>query len=201
MKTQITVFIIIGIILTSCIPQAAAQEIEVATEAPFIEVSPQESAIPEEPNSTKFETAQEHTVTKTAIATESAFTCVSQLTPENGAHLPVTGKVAFAWTAMSEAESYTLHIILPSGQIASFETDQTFRDRYLEAFVSGGEYQWQVTARSSDGNEICTSDFFVFDKPAYEKYEKPKDGVGEDAPRIVPPVDCNNTPEGCNGEQ
>jgi hypothetical protein len=59
----------------------------------------------------------------------------------------------------------------------SFETDQTFRDRYMEAFVAGGEYQWQVIAQRADGSKICVSEVSTFDKPAYEK---PKGGDGDD---------------------
>jgi hypothetical protein len=64
---------------------------------------------------------------------------------------------------MNEAGSYVLNIIFPSGETVTFETDQTFRDRYMEAFAAGGEYKWQVTAQGADGNEICISQAFAFD--------------------------------------
>jgi hypothetical protein len=62
-----------------------------------------------------------------------------------------------------------LNIVLPSGEIVLFETDQTFRDRYMEAFVAGGEYQWHVIAQEIDESAICISEVATFDKPAYEK--------------------------------
>ena len=113
------------------------------------------------------------------------------LTPENGADLPPEGKVTFSWTPMNEAGSYVLNIIPPSGETVTFETDQTFRDRYMEAFTAGGEYQWQVTAKGADGSEICISKAFVFDKPAYEKTNNngnSGDGGGDWTPP-PPPVE------------
>ena len=108
------------------------------------------------------------TVTPTAAPTETALACVVLLAPENGADLPVTGKVTFSWTPTDGAEGYVLNFILPSGQTVSFETDQTTRNRYMEAFVAGGEYQWQVVAYSADGSELCVSEVFVFDKPPFD---------------------------------
>ena len=118
----------------------------------------------------------------------STLACVILLAPVKGADLPLTGKVTFSWTPMNEAESYVLNIILPSGETISFETDQTFRDRYMEAFVAGGEYQWQVIAQDKNGSEVCVSEVSTFDKPAYEK---PKDNNGNDG---------NNTGDG-GGEE
>lgn len=109
----------------------------------------------------------------TDIATEPPLACVTLLAPINGANLPLTGKVTFSWTPLNEAGTYVLNIILPSGETLSFETDQTFRDRYMEAFVAGGKYQWQVIAQGADGSDICVSEVSTFDKPAYEK---PKGG-------------------------
>ena len=68
---------------------------------------------------------------------------------------------------MDEAGNYVLNIILPSGETVSFETDQNFRDRYMEAFVTGGEYKWQVVAQDKNGGNICISEVSTFDKPAY----------------------------------
>ena len=94
--------------------------------------------------------------------------CVTLLTPLNGTEIPAMGKVTFSWNPMSGASSYVMNIILPSGVTVSFETKQTFRDQYMEAFSTGGSYQWKVTAIAQDKkrNEICSSQLATFSKPA-----------------------------------
>ena len=158
-------------LLTSCEIATATQESEdvndVATEAPATEAPiTQEPVITEEPVATEL---------PTEAPTEPPLACVTLLTPINGVDIPPVGKVTFSWTPMDEAGKYVLNIILPSGDILPFETDQTFRDRYMEAFVAGGEYQWQVVAQGTNGSEICVSEIATFDKPAYVK---PKGGSG-----------------------
>lgn len=166
-KARILIFI--SILLLSCAPEAPAQEdeiIEIATDAPVIEVpKTQEPVITEEPVATE-------------LPSEIPLACVTLLTPVNGAEIPPVGKVTFSWTPMDEAGKYVLNIILPSGDVVPFETDQTFRDRYMEAFVTGGEYQWWVIAQDVDGSQICVSEVSAFDKLAYNK--KPNDGGGND---------------------
>ncbi len=174
MKTKIALLIIISFFLASCEMATATQESEdvndVATEAPATEAPvTREPVVTEEPIATEL---------PTEAPTEPPLACVTLLTPINGVEIPPVGKVTFSWTPMDEAGNYVLNIILPSGETVSFETDQTFRDRYMEAFVAGGEYQWQVVAQNLDGSEICVSEVATFDKPAYEK---PKgDGGGND---------------------
>jgi hypothetical protein len=173
MKTKITILVIIGILLTSCAPDTATQESEVVkdvvTEAPVIE-----APLTLEPVETEEPVATESPI---EVPTDPPLACVTLLTPINGVDIPPVGKVTFSWTPMDKAGSYLLEIILPSGETVSFETDQTFRDRYMEAFVAGGEYQWRVIALGADGSEICVSKVSTFDKPTYEK---PKDGGGND---------------------
>ena len=177
MKTKVTVLILISVLLVSCTPATPTQENgvvnDVATEASATEApETQEPVITEEPVATEL---------PTEVPTEPPLACVTLLTPINGVEIPPVGKVTFSWTPMDEAGNYVLNIILPSGDIVPFETDKTFRDRYMEAFVAGGEYQWQVIAHGKDGSEICVSEVSTFDKPAYEK---PKgsggDGGGND---------------------
>jgi len=172
MKTEIAIFIFVSVLLVSCAPDTPTQEyevIEVATETPTAEaIMVQEPAVVEESIATE---------TPTETPTVTPIACVTLLTPINGAEIPPVGKVTFSWTPMDEAGNYVLNIILPSGEIVSFETDQTFRDRYMEAFVAGGEYQWFVIAQDKDGSEICVSKGATFDKPAYKK---PKIGGSSD---------------------
>ena len=175
MKTKIAILVIIGIILTSCTAKAVTQEIKDAPKEPATQApSMQESVVTEE-----FVTFVS-TETPTEAPTEPPLACVTLLAPESGVELPVTGKVAFSWTPMDRAESYVLNFMLPSGQNVLFETDQPSRDRYMEAFVSGGEYQWQVIAQDKDRSTICVSDVFTFSKPTYEQPQKPKGGGNDD---------------------
>jgi len=91
--------------------------------------------------------------------------CVELLTPENEIEFGEAAKVIFSWTAMPAAASYILNITLPSEDIVIFESEETEITRYIEAFTQGGEYQWNITALNTAGEEICSSDFFTFMKP------------------------------------
>ena len=173
MKTKIALLIIISFFLASCEMATATQESEdvndVATEAPATEAPvTREPVVTEEPIATEL---------PTEAPTEPPLACVTLLTPINGVEIPPVGKVTFSWTPMDEAGNYVLNIILPSGETVSFETDQTFRDRYMEAFVAGGEYQWQVIAQDANGSEICISEVATFEKPAYQQ---PSSNTGGD---------------------
>jgi hypothetical protein len=173
MKTKIATLILVSILLASCAPETPTQEsqvdvVEIATEAPATEVP-----VAEEPATTEEPIAIEPL---TETPTEAPIACVTLLTPINGVEIPPVGKVTFSWTAMDEAGKYVLNIILPSGEVVPFETDQTFRDRYMEAFVTGGEYQWQVVAQGTDGSEICVSGVATFNKPTYQT---PKSSGGD----------------------
>ena len=86
------------------------------------------------------------------------------LQPENAIEVPSVGKVTFEWTALDGADSYLQNFTLPSGDIVTFKTDGTTRDRYMEAFVQAGEYRWNVTALAAAGNQMCSSEFFTFTK-------------------------------------
>jgi hypothetical protein len=189
MKAKIEILVCISLILASCAPATPTQENEVVeiakeeiiTEAPIA----QETITTEEPVSTE---------KPTDTPTEIPIACVSLLTPVEGVEIPPVGKVTFSWTAVKEAGKYVLNIILPSGDIVPFETDQTFYDRYMEAFVAGGEYKWQVIAQRADGNEICVSEVATFDKPSYEKQKGGSENGGDggsnnQSPPDIPPPD------------
>ena len=167
MKAKIAILLFISLLLFSCAPATPTQEdkvVEIATE----------EIVTEEPVSQPI-TTEEPIITEEP--TETPIACVTLIAPINGAEIPPVGKVTFSWTPLDEAGNYVLNIILPSGDIVPFETDQTFYDRYMEAFVAGGDYQWQVIARGKDGSNICISEFATFDKLAYEKS---KSGGGND---------------------
>jgi hypothetical protein len=174
MKTKIAVIIFISILLVSCAPTTPTQEIqvdvaegatqEIVTEVPATQISDviQETMIVESPS---------------VVPTESPMVCVTLLTPVNGAEIPPVGKVTFSWTPVNGAGNYVLKIILPSGNVVPFETTQIFRDRYMEAFTAGGEYQWQVVAQDENGNEMCVSEVVKFEKSVYQP-PKNSDGNG-----------------------
>jgi hypothetical protein len=173
MKAKIAIFVFISLFLFSCVPATPTQEdevVEIVTEEIVTEESESQPAITEEPIVTE---------EPTETPTETPIACVTLLTPINGVEIPPVGKVTFSWTPMDEAEKYVLNIILPSGEVVAFQTNQTFHDRYMEAFISGGEYQWQVVAQGKDGSEICISDVAKFDKSAYQP-PKNNGGGGND---------------------
>jgi len=134
--------------------------VEIATEEIVTEESVSQPITTEEPIVTEEQT-------------EIPIACVTLLTPVNGVEIPPVGKVTFSWSPLDEAGKYVLNIILPSGDIVPFETDQTLHNQYMEAFLAGGDYQWQVVAQSKDGSEICVSEVANFNKPVYNH---PKEG-------------------------
>lgn len=163
MKSKVAILVFISLLLFSCAPTTPTQEDEVVeitteeivTKAPVSQpITTEEPILTEEPTETP---------------TETPIACVTLLTPINGVEIPPVGKVTFSWTPMDEAGKYVLNIVLPSGEIVPFETDQTVYDRYMEAFTIDGEYQWQVVAQDVSGSEICVSEIAKFDKSAYQQ--------------------------------
>ena len=55
---------------------------------------------------------------------------------------------------------------LPGGTVVEFETDETTKDRYMESFGVGGEFEWNVIAFDVVGSEICISESALFTKPS-----------------------------------
>ncbi|MCE9645352.1 MAG: hypothetical protein K8S20_05075 [Chloroflexi bacterium] len=160
MKTKVAILVFISILLVSCAPATPTQEDKI------VEIATTEEIVTEAPTTQEPITTEEPIVTEEA--TKTPIACVTLLTPTDGSEIPPVGKVTFSWTPMNEVGKYVLNIILPSGEIVPFETDETFYDRYMEAFVAGGEYQWQVVAKDTNGSEICVSEVSTFDKSAYE---------------------------------
>ncbi|MBV6393817.1 MAG: hypothetical protein KPEEDBHJ_03061 [Anaerolineales bacterium] len=195
MKTKVAILVSISLLLFSCVPATPTQEdkiVEIATEEPASQpIKTEEPIVTEE---------------STEIPTETPIVCVTLLTPVNGVKIPPVGKVTFSWTAMDEAGKYILNIILPSGDIVPFETDQTFHVQYMEAFLLGGEYQWQVIAQNKAGNDICVSEVAKFDKTAYQQPQSNNgnnngdngdsgnnDGGGDNG--CTDPAGCNGGPD------
>ena len=157
MKTKVAILVLASFLLASCVQATPTQEDDV------MEVVTEE-IVAEEPVSQPI-TTEEPVVTEEP--TEAAIACITLLTPIDGIEIPPVGKATFSWTALDEAGKYVLNIILPTGDIVPFETDQTVYDRYMEVFTFGGEYQWQVVAQDVNGSEICVSEVAKFEKSAY----------------------------------
>ncbi len=147
------------------------QEIEISNAIPT-GVALTEVATTEEPALTEQPTATE-TQAPTKAPSKTPLSCLALLTPPNGAEIPAIGKVTFSWTPVNEATFYALNIMLPSGELVSFETKQTFRDQYMEAFSAGGNYQWKVIAEDRKRNEICSSEPAAFSKSSYKQPKQP----------------------------
>ena len=149
--------LLLALLLTACMPdipetETPTEEIPIETEAPVV--------------------TEEPPTTKEPVATEAPLACVELLAPLDLADLPAVGKVTFEWTALEDAEIYLLNFTLPTGDIVTFETDGTTRDRYMEAFSMAGEFEWNVTALNNS-EKLCNSDFYVFTKS-----QKPSKGSG-----------------------
>jgi len=172
MKTNIVIVVLLAILLPSCTPGMPTQEIEVTKNVPT-EVSFTEVVMTQAPVVT-----QEPTATAMDMPTEAPTkippSCLTLLTPLDGAEIPAIGKITFSWSPLNEATFYALNIMLPSGEIVSFETEQTFRDQYMEVFSAGGAYQWRVIAQDRKRKEICSSELATFNKPASKQPNQPK---------------------------
>jgi hypothetical protein len=167
MKTNVVMVVIIAILLTSCTPGIPTPELKVTNDVPTEVAMTQELVATQELLATQ---------TPTKAPSETPQSCVTLLTPPNGAEIPAIGKVTFSWNPMNEAAFYVLNLVQPSGTTVSFETKQTFRGQYMEAFAAGGQYQWSVTVIAQDRkrHEICSSALFTFSKPASQPPQHPR---------------------------
>lgn len=169
MKSNRLIVCSIVILLTACAPNMPTQEIPVTDGAPtklsLTEISLTEMPVTPDPVIKNVPTL---TKTPTQVPSQTPLGCMSLLTPLDGVEIPATGKLTFSWEPMIGVSSYVLNIILPSGTMISFETKETFRDQYMEAFSPGGSYQWSVTAIGQDRKrtEICSSALSTFSKQA-----------------------------------
>ena len=144
---------------TRTLPEATAQPTPSASYTPTEEVGPTETMAPEQ----------------VASATATEPSCVALHDPENGADLPITGLSTFAWDAWPGATNYLLDITVPNGWVLSVETQETQVARSMEAFSSGGEYSWMVSALDSDGQVLCQTSPRQFSKLARQTpTEQPK---------------------------
>jgi len=119
------------------------------------------------------------TPTETLTPTPTDIPCFRLLSPENGAQLPVVGKVTFSWEVLLAATRYQLQITFPNGQVVSLDSNNANNTRYIESFLAGGVYTWKVIALDNNGKVICTTEPFTFEKPAYDPPSQ-NNGGGDD---------------------
>jgi len=81
---------------------------------------------------------------------------------------------------MQGAIHYQLQFTLPSGQVVSFDVESTSSTRYIESFLTGGLYTWQVIALDDNNTVICIAEPFTFEKPAYTPPQNNGGGNGND---------------------
>ena len=91
--------------------------------------------------------------------------CFELTSPAEGAELPESGPVTFAWTEQPGRYKYIITISGPDGS----ETSKiVYTNSYVlpaETMALGGEYQWQVTAYDASISPMCTSGPRTFTKP------------------------------------
>ncbi len=95
-----------------------------------------------------------------------AEACISLLTPENNASLPASGAVTFEWMAHPDAFKYIINFKLPNQAQISLPEFDTSHTRYMDALTPGGQYEWWVTVKNSNMENVCYSEHFTFTKPA-----------------------------------
>ncbi len=100
-----------------------------------------------------------------SLPTPTPGGCVSLLTPANAASLSATGPVTFTWTEHPQAYKYIINFKHPDGSILALVKFGTSDVRYMDALTQGGTYEWWVTVKNSNLNEICSSEHFTFTKP------------------------------------
>jgi hypothetical protein len=101
----------------------------------------------------------------TPISTPSAGNCVTLLTPANGTDFPGPARGEFTWSEYPGAYKYIITFKPPSTPAVTFLAWTPLHIRYIESFLAGGTYQWWVTVKNGNLQDICSSQVFTFTKP------------------------------------
>lgn len=176
---------LLSLTLISCVPATPVSteqlmEPSVETQAPATQHLPTEEPVQAEISPTELPPTE-----------VLEIACTKLLTPQDNVELSAAGKVTFAWEPVADADLYLLNFNLPAGDNVEFKTDETAKDRYMEAFGMSGEFEWSVVTLDVKGNEIYTSFPFSFIKP-----ETPKNGnsgKGGNNDNQCPPWGCSTT--------
>jgi hypothetical protein len=96
---------------------------------------------------------------------DASSACFSLNQPNDGASLPLQGRVTFGWGTQPGASRYVITFYDPNGTRITIGTTSTSATFFIEVLPAGGVYEWFVTAFRSDGSEICSTDSSTFSKP------------------------------------
>ncbi|MBT3338716.1 MAG: hypothetical protein HN855_10630 [Anaerolineae bacterium] len=90
--------------------------------------------------------------------------CTQPLIPEDGAKTPYGADLlmTFSFTPMEGVELYHLNVLTPSGNLVTFELEDTQAQRVISSFTEPGDIIWNVEALNDKGEIVCTSDSFSF---------------------------------------
>ncbi|MBN2387461.1 MAG: FecR domain-containing protein [Anaerolineales bacterium] len=97
--------------------------------------------------------------------TAAPGSCVTLLTPANGASLSEIGPVEFTWSAYPGAYKYIITFFPPNTPQVTFLAWTPSHLRYMESFPDGGTYSWTITVKDQQLRDICTTEPFTFTKP------------------------------------
>jgi len=169
--------LIVGLVLTACSGQAAAQKqvnapvqetaqvSEVATDTAL----PSDTFVPTEttaPTDTPVP-SDTPTATITSSPTVTEVACVALLAPEENAQLSSLGNVTFNWGAHPSASYYNLQVTTPNGWVFKTDWYDTSYIQFLRAFPAGGDYSWTVAAMSDGGQALCQAEPLAFKKAEF----------------------------------
>lgn len=90
--------------------------------------------------------------------------CVTLLSPADGTHYEGAAEVEFTWSAYPDAYKYIVSFKPPSTPVSNFLAWTPSHVRFVESFVEAGTYQWWVTVKDHNLQDICTSPIFTFSK-------------------------------------
>jgi hypothetical protein len=117
----------------------------------------------------------------TAVPTPEPGSCVELLYPADGTYFEGSNAVDFTWTEYPGAYKYIISFKPPSTGVSNFLAWTPSHLRFVESFTQAGTYQWWVTVKNQELQDICTSAVFTFSKPdtSYLIPPPPEGGGGQ----------------------
>jgi hypothetical protein len=185
-------------ILTTACTQAAVEERVAMTLTAIFSLQPS--------NTNTFTPEPSATMTLTSIPSQTAtelpsptFTetptpsCLRLKSPEDKSYLSSVGKLTFKWAPLEGAARYVLEISAPGYRKQTFESQEPSLYRWLNTIPWSGDYSWKVTALDENGEVMCVSGSFAFNKPKFKPTPKPKnDSSGKPNPTLDVITPCDD---------
>jgi hypothetical protein len=81
-------------------------------------------------------------------------------------------KITFTWQPMPGAASYQLQISLPGGKLLAVDTPTTSTTPSAGTYLESGVYTWRVLALGGNGQQLCVTESFTFQKSALPTPDK-----------------------------